>query len=135
MAKSIFVNLPVRDLARSRDFFSKLGFSFNEQFSSEEAASLVIDGENGIYAMLLVESYFQSFTGRDIPDTSKSCEAITCLGLDSRQEVDDIADRALAAGGQGPTEAKDHGFMYGRHFDDPDGHRWELVWMNPEGQG
>lgn len=131
MASMIFVNLPVRDLPASREFFGKLGFTFNEQFSDDKAASLVINHERGIYAMLMVEPFFKSFTNKEIPDTGTAAEAIVCLGVDTRQEVDDLADKALAAGGKATKEPADEGFMYGRSFQDLDGHLWEVMWMDP----
>ena len=97
MAKQIFVNLPVRDLKRSVDFFTGLGFTFNPQFTDENATCMVI-GEN-IYAMLLVEKFFKTFTKKEISDASKSTEVLTAIALDSRAQVDEMANKALASGG------------------------------------
>jgi predicted lactoylglutathione lyase len=129
MHKHIFVNLPVKDLARSRAFFSSLGFDFNPQFSNEDAACMII-GEN-IFAMLLVERFFQGFTNKPIADAREVTEVLTCLSCESRDEVDTLVARALAAGGRAPNPKQDHGFMYGHGFEDLDGHVWELSWMDP----
>ncbi|WP_020615008.1 VOC family protein [Paenibacillus daejeonensis] len=126
--KQIFVNLPVKDLKRSRAFFEALGYSFNEQFTDENATCLVIS--DSIYAMLLVEEYFKSFISKDIANTRTSAEAILALATDSREHVDELADKALAAGGTEPKEPIDHGFMYTRSFEDPDGHLWEIFYMD-----
>ncbi|GAA1825757.1 VOC family protein [Planosporangium flavigriseum] len=130
MSTAIFVNLPVKDLGKSMDFFTRLGFSFNRQFTDENAACLVIS--DTIYAMLLVEPFFQTFTKKEIADATKSTEAILCLGVESRQRVDELADRALAAGGLPANEAMDQGFMYGRSFQDLDGHLWEVMYMDQD---
>jgi len=129
MSTKIFVNLPVRDLGKSIDFFTKIGFSVNPQFTDENAACVVISDD--IYAMLLVEKFFQSFTSKDIVDAAKSTEAILALGLDSRDQVDELVDKALAAGGQPGHFTNDDGFMYGRSFQDLDGHLWEALYMDP----
>lgn len=131
MSKMIFVNLPVRDLPRSREFFSRLGFTFNEQFCDDQAAALVIDDENGIYSMLMVEPFFKTFTNKEIGDTSRAAEVIVTLGLESRAAVDELADKALAAGAEATKDPMDEGFMYGRSFQDLDGHLWEIMWMDP----
>lgn len=107
----------------------QLGFSLNPQFTDDNAGCLVISDD--IYAMLLVEPFFQSFTKKDIVDATKSAEAILALGVDSRQQVDELADRALAAGGQPGTFSSDEGFMYGRSFQDLDGHLWEVLYLDP----
>lgn len=128
MVKQIFVNLPVKDLKKTMDFFAALGFSFNPQFTNEMAASMEI-GEN-IYAMLLTEPFFKTFTDKQIADASSSVEAINCLGLESRQQVDDMVNRAIAAGGKEPRPAADHSWMYQRSFEDLDGHLWEVAFMD-----
>ncbi|ARQ68041.1 VOC family protein [Streptomyces marincola] len=128
MSTKIFVNLPVKDLARSREFFTALGYSFNPDFSDDNAACLVIS-EN-ILAMLLVEPFFKTFTEKRIVDAHTEGEVILALSADSREQVDELVDRALAAGGSPTGETQDHGFMYGRAFLDPDGHHWELTWMD-----
>ena len=128
MHKQIFVNLPVADLPRSQAFFGALGFTFNPQFTNAQAACMVI-GEH-IYAMLLVEDFFAGFTDKPIADATKTSEVLVCLSCESRAEVDDLVARALAAGGTSPRAPQDHGFMYGHGFQDPDGHIWELMFMD-----
>lgn len=125
----IFVNLPVRDLAASMGFFKELGFSFNAQFTNDAAACMVIS--DSIYAMLLTEPMFQGFTPKKIADAKTTSEVLTALALDSKAAVDRLADDAVKAGGREPREAQDHGFMYSRAFEDPDGHIWEPFWMDP----
>jgi predicted lactoylglutathione lyase len=129
MARKIFVNLPVKDLERSRAFFSALGFSFNPQFSNEQGACMVISED--IFTMLLVEPFFQTFIKKPISDAKKATEVLVCLSCDSRAEVDALVKKALAAGGTAPNAPQDHGFMYAHGFEDLDGHVWELVWMDP----
>jgi uncharacterized protein len=128
MHSQIFVNLPVKDLKRSVDFFTKLGYRFNPQFTDENATCMIL-GDN-LFAMLLVEKFFASFTSKAIADTSKFNEVLTCLSCDSKQEVDDLVSKARAAGATVPRTAQDHGFMYAHGFDDLDGHTWELVHMS-----
>ena len=129
MARKIFVNLPIRDMQRSQEFFRALGFSFNPQFTNEQGACMVISED--IFAMLLVEPFFQTFTKKPIADARTTTEVLVCLSCDSREEVDTLVRKALAAGGTAPNAPQDHGFMYGHGFEDLDGHVWELVWMNP----
>jgi uncharacterized protein len=129
MARKIFVNLPVRDLERSKAFFAALGFSFNPQFTNDKGACMVVSED--IYAMLLVEPFFQTFTKKPVANARETTEVLVCLSCDSREEVDDLVRKALAAGGAAPNQPQDHGFMYAHGFEDPDGHVWELVWMNP----
>jgi uncharacterized protein len=130
MATRIFINLPVKDLEKTKEFFLKLGYSFNKQFTDEKAASLVIS-EN-IYAMLITEPFFKTFIpNKEIADTSKTKEVLVALSVDSKQQVDELADKAIAAGGKKFREPEDHGFMYARSFEDLDGHVWEVVWMDP----
>jgi predicted lactoylglutathione lyase len=127
--KQIFVNLPVRDLKKTMDFFAKLGFSFNPVFTDENAACMVIS-EN-IYAMLLVEKFFKGFIpGKEICDSRKSTEVLVALSAGSRQEVDELVRKAVAAGGSEYREAQDYGWMYGRAFQDIDGHIWETFHAN-----
>jgi predicted lactoylglutathione lyase len=128
MNKQIFVNLPVKDLERSQAFFSHLGYTFNPQFTNEKGACMVIS--DNIYAMLLVEPFFQGFTKKPISDATQSTEVLICLSCESRAEVDDLVAKALAAGGRAPNPVQDHGFMYGHGFEDLDGHQWELVFMD-----
>ena len=129
MSTQIFVNLPVQDLPRSKAFFGGLGFSFDDRFTDDNAACLVI-GE-GIFAMLLVEPFFRQFTKKEVADATKTTEAIVCLGVESRERVDELADTALATGGHPSNEPMEQGPMYGRSFQDPDGHLWEVVYMDP----
>ena len=129
MAQKIFVNLPVRDLKKSMDFFGKLGFTFNAQFTDETAACMVI-GED-IYVMLLSEKKFKTFTPKQIYDATKSTEVLVCLSSASRNEVKEMVRKAVAAGGTTYKEPQDHGFMYGHGFQDLDGHIWELAFMEP----
>ena len=128
MTTQIFVNLPVRDLDRSKAFFTALGYANNPQFTDENAACIVIS--DTIYVMLLVEPFFQGFTRKTICNARTHTEAILCLSAESRAGVDALADKALAAGGSETLEAKDYGFMYQRSFQDPDGHHWEVVHMD-----
>ena len=129
MATKIFVNLPVKDLQRSMDFFTAIGYTINHQFTNEKAACVVISDD--IYAMLLTEPFFQTFTKKEIVDAKRSTECIICLSADSREGVDELLDKALKSGGTANREPQDHGFMYERSFADPDGHLWEVVWMDP----
>lgn len=128
MSRMIFVNLPVKDLSASTAFFEALGFSKNSQFSDENASSIVIS--DTIHVMLLTEPFFKGFTRKDIADSTTSTEAMIALSADSRDAVDELADKAIAAGGQTATDPQDHGFMYGRSFYDLDGHHWEVMWMD-----
>ncbi|MFN8640391.1 MAG: VOC family protein [Candidatus Binatia bacterium] len=132
MPTQIFVNLAVKDLKRTVEFFSRLGFTFNPQFTDDNATCMVV-AEN-IFVMLLVERFFQTFTDKALCDASRSTEAITCLSVDSRGRVDEMVATAVAAGGKAPRPAQDHGFMYQHGFEDPDGHLWELVYMDPNAQ-
>ncbi|MEV7991633.1 VOC family protein [Streptomyces sp. NPDC086077] len=125
----IFVNLPVNDLDASKKFFTQLGYSINEQFSDESAASVVIS--DTIVAMLLTKQKYGGFTKKEIVDATKSSQVLLCLSAESREKVDELVDNAIAAGGSATGETQDHGFMYGRAFDDLDGHTWEVVWMDP----
>jgi predicted lactoylglutathione lyase len=128
MAKQIFVNLPVKDLKKSMSFFKSLGFTFNMQFTDEKAACLVI-GEN-IYAMLLSEPFFKTFTKKEISDATKTTEVLIAIDAESRQEVDDLVKKAVAAGGSIYRDPDDTGWMYSHSFADPDGHQWEVLYMN-----
>jgi uncharacterized protein len=131
MATNIFVNLPVKDLEKTKEFFLKLGYTFNQQFTDEKAASLVIS-EN-IYAMLITEPFFKSFIpNKEIADTGKTKEVLIALSVDSKEQVNELADKAIAAGGKNFRAPEDHGFMYSRSFEDLDGHVWEVFWMNPD---
>jgi predicted lactoylglutathione lyase len=123
----IFVNLPIKDMARSQAFFRSLGYEFNPQFTNDQGAALVL-GEN-LFAMLLVEPFFQTFTKKTIVDAHQGVEVLVCLSCSSREEVDGLVKKALAAGATTSNEPQDHGFMYGHGFEDLDGHVWELVHM------
>jgi uncharacterized protein len=127
--RKIFVNLPVQDLERSKAFFTTLGFSFNKQFSDEKGACLVVSDE--AYFMLLTKPFFETFTKNEPCDTSRHTEALFALSCESRAEVNEMVDKAVAAGGRNAMDPIDHGFMYGWSFYDIDGHHWELVWMDP----
>jgi uncharacterized protein len=129
MARQIYVNLPVKNLERTKAFFGSLGFGFNPQFTNESGACMVI--ADNIYAMLLTESFFQTFTKKPIADATRSTEVLVCLSCESRAEVDELVRKALDAGGKAPNAPQDHGFMYGHGFEDIDGHVWELVYMDP----
>ncbi len=130
MKRMVFVNLPVKDLKRSMDFFSRLGFKFNPRFTNENGACMVIE-KDSIYAMLLVEKFFKSFLrNREISDSKKATEVLVSLGLESRAEVDKMMKAAMASGGREARETQDYGWMYGRAFEDPDGHIWELGYMD-----
>lgn len=129
MPTLVFVNLPVRDLPASKAFFESLGYSFNPQFTDENAGCLVIS--ETIYSMLLTEPFFSQFTAKPIADAHQVTEVLVALMVDSRAEVDRLVDAAVAAGGREPREAQDHGFMYQRSFEDLDGHIWEIGWMDP----
>ncbi len=129
MSTQIFVNLPVKDLNKSVDFFTKLGYEFNPQFTDENATCMIVD-EN-IFVMLLVEKYFKTFMPKEICDTTKSAEVLVALSFDSRAKVDEIVVKAIAAGGTTYKEPQDHGFMYQHGFQDLDGHIWEIFFMEP----
>lgn len=128
-ARKIFVNLPVRDLPKSMEFFSKLGFEFNRQFTDDKAACMVISSE--AFVMLLAEPFFKTFTGKAQCNTATHTEAICALSCGSRAEVDELVNKALAGGGTRAKDPMDHGFMYGWSFYDLDGHHWEVLWMDP----
>jgi uncharacterized protein len=129
MHKQIYVNLAVDNVERSKAFFTALGFSHDPRFSNEQAVSVML-GEN-IYAMLLVKDMFKGFTPKPLADAKQATEVLVCLSCESRAEVDALVAKALAAGGTAPREPQDHGFMYAHGFEDPDGHIWELVYMEP----
>lgn len=129
MSRQIYVNLPIKSMERSKAFFGALGFSFNPQFTNDQGACMVIS--DTIYAMLLVEPFFQTFTKKPIADATRSTEVLICLSCSSRAEVDELVKKAVAAGGSAPNAPQDHGFMYGHGFQDPDGHIWELMYMDP----
>jgi predicted lactoylglutathione lyase len=127
--RKLFVNVPVSDLQRSIDFFEALGFTFNAQFTDATAAAMLV-GEDA-YFMLLTREKFASFSKRPLGDPSKTTTALYALGVESRIAVDEMVSQAVAQGGSHALEPQDHGFMYGWSFYDPDGHHWEVFWMDP----
>lgn len=129
MPRMLFPNLAVRDVKTSMDFFSALGFSFNPQFTDENAACMIVSDLACV--MLLKRPFFEGFTDRQVCDTGTHTEAFLALSLDSREEVTRMVEAALAHGGSAAQPAKDHGFMFQWSFYDPDGHHWEPFWMNP----
>ncbi len=128
MFNQIFVNLPVKDLTRSKAFFTALGLSFNPRFTNEQGACLEI-GET-FFAMLLVEPFFQGFTKKPICDAHQSTEMLLALSMDSRADVETMMQKAVAAGASTPNPPVDHGFMFQHGFADLDGHQWEVFWMD-----
>ena len=127
MAIKIFVNLPVKDLTRSVEFFTKLGFGFDEQFTDETATCMIVSDD--IFVMLLTEEKFQTFTPKKICDAGKFTEVLVCLSLESRANVEEMVAKAVAGGGSTYNEPQDHGFMYAHGFQDLDGHIWELIYL------
>jgi len=129
MATQVFVNLPEKDLNKSVEFFTQLGFTFNPQFTDETATCMIVAAD--IFVMLLTEEKFKTFTPKEICDATKSTEVLVCLTSESRAEVDEMVRKAVAAGGSTYNEPQDHGFMYGHGFQDLDGHIWELIYIEP----
>lgn len=129
-ARKLFVNLPVSDLPRAKAFFSALGFDYNPKFTDDNAACMVISDEAAV--MLLAQPFFKTFTKQEVCDTSRCTETLLALSCESRSEVDELAGKAIAAGGREAMPSQDYGFMYTRTFYDPDGHHWELIWMDPK---
>jgi uncharacterized protein len=129
MATQIFVNLPVQDLKQSIEFFTQLDFKFNPQFADETAACMIVAED--IFVMLLTQAKFKTFTPKAICDATKSTEVLVCLSLESREKVNEMVRKAVAAGGTTYNDPQDHGFMYGHGFQDLDGHIWELIYMEP----
>ena len=129
MATQIFVNLPVKDLKKSVEFFTKLGYTFNPQFTNENATCMIISEQ--IFVMLLVEKFFKTFIPAEIADATKTTESIICLSAESKQAVDELVKKAVDAGGRIYREPQDHGFMYAHSYQDLDGHLWEAAWMDP----
>ncbi|MBN0047839.1 VOC family protein [Streptomyces actuosus] len=125
----IFVNLPVNDLDASKRFFTDLGYAIDPRFSDENAASVVIS--DTIVAMLLTKPFYATFTDKEIADAARTSEVLIALSAESREKVDELVDRAISLGGGASGRTQDLGFMYGRAFDDLDGHTWEVVWMEP----
>lgn len=133
MSRYVFVNLPVKDVQRSMAFFSALGFSFEPKYTGETSACMIID--DNIFVQLLAESYFQTFTKKPVADATRSTEVLLALSCESRQQVDDTVAKAVAAGGAVARDPQDHGFMYVQAIEDPDGHIWELAYMDPGAMG
>jgi predicted lactoylglutathione lyase len=129
MATKIFVNLPVKNLDHSVAFFTKLGFTFNPQFTNEQATCMIVSED--IFVMLLVEDFFKTFTKKEISDATKTTEVLLGLSADSREQVDEMVNKAVKAGGKTPNDKQDQGFMYGWGFEDLDGHLWEVFYMDP----
>ncbi len=130
MSRKLFVNLPVKELDRSVRFFTALGFSFNAHFTDETATCMIVSDSS--FVMLLTEEKFKQFTPRQLCDTKQATEVLLCLSAESRAEVDQLVAKAVAAGGSLYKEPIDFGFMYGHSFQDPDGHQWEVMFMEPE---
>lgn len=128
MATQIFVNLPVKDLNKTIAFFTRLGFTFNPQFTDENATCMIVGKD--IFVMLLVEKFFKTFTSKEICDTAKDAEAILALSAESKEKVDEMISKATEAGGKESRKPQDYGWMYGRGFQDMDGHLWEIFYMD-----
>lgn len=129
MNRKVFINLPVKDLKKSMAFFQGLGFSFNLQFTDDNAACMIIS--ESAFSMLLSEKFFKGFTPKEVADATKTTEVLVALDCASREEVDETVRKAVAAGGSTYAEPKDHGFMYQHGFQDLDGHIWEIFYMDP----
>ena len=128
MTTKIFVNLPVKDLGKTVNFFIRLGFKFNPKFTDENATCMIVTED--ILVMLLVEKFFKVFTKKEICDTARNTEVIIALSADSKEKVDEMINKAVDAGGKESREVQDEEWMYGRGFEDIDGHLWEVVFMN-----
>lgn len=129
MARQLYVNLPVKNLKKTIDFFTALGFSFNPQFTDETATCMIVS--DSVFVMLLTEEKFKAFTPKDISDAAKTSEVLLALSLDTREQVDEMVRKAVTAGGTTYSDPNDHGFMYQHGFQDPDGHIWEVFYMDP----
>ena len=130
MRTQIFINLPVKNLEASKEFYTALGYTINEQFTNEQAACIVISEE--IFVMILTHEFFKGFTGKAIADATNTTEVLNCLSAESRDAVDELVRKAVAAGGTAPRQPQDHGWMYGHGFEDLDGHIWEVGYMDME---
>jgi uncharacterized protein len=128
MTTQIFVNLPVKDLNETVDFFTKLGFAFNPQFTDENATCMIVNSD--IFIMLLVEKFFKTFTKKELCNTTKDTEVIVALSTESREKVDQMISKVIEAGGKEHRKPQDHGWMYGRSFEDINGHLWEVIYMD-----
>lgn len=129
MSTKIFINLPVKDLDKSKEFFAKLGYTFKAQFTDEKAACLVIS--DSIFTMLITEAFFKTFLRKEMADAKKTTEVLLALSVDSKEQVDEMYNKAIAAGASEARKTEDHGFMFSRSFEDLDGHIWEILWMDP----
>jgi predicted lactoylglutathione lyase len=127
--RKLFVNLGVKHLEASVEFFTQLGFTFDGRFTDADATCMILNED--AFVMLLVEDRFKDFTTKELCDAGTHTEAILAVSAETREQVDALVDAAFAAGGRPANEPMDHGFMYGRSFHDPDGHLWEVVWMDP----
>ncbi|MDO0925496.1 VOC family protein [Streptomyces sp. TG1A-8] len=125
----IFVNLVTQDVPATKKFFTELGYRINPQFSNDDCACVEIS--DTIIAMLMTRQHYSRFTHKEIVDSAEASEVLLCLSAESREKVDELVEKAIAAGGSAHGEPQDHGFMYGRAFDDLDGHTWEIAWMDP----
>ena len=130
MASQIYINLPIKNLEQSVAFFTHLGFKFNPKFTDEKATCMIIN-EGSSYVMLLLENFFKTFTTKPICDAHQSTEVLICVSVESRQKVDEMVTKALAAGGKTYNKPQDHGDMYLHGFQDLDGHLWEIMFMDP----
>ena len=128
MTMNVYVNLPVKNLEKSKDFFSKLGFEFNQKFTDEKCGCMIVGGDN--YVMLLAEEFFKTFTKKEICDAAKATEVIVALEVENREKVDELFNKAIEAGGMKNTEPMIESFMYQQNFQDLDGHVWEVFYMN-----
>jgi len=130
MATQITVNLPVKNLAKSIEFFTQQGYSFNQQFTDETATCMIVS--DSIFVMLLTEAKFKTFTPKPVCDATQSTEVLICLSCERQADIDEMINRAIAAGGTTYNEPQDYGFMYTHGYQDLDGHIWELVYMKPD---
>ncbi|MBD1915717.1 MULTISPECIES: VOC family protein [Cyanophyceae] len=129
MSRKIFVNLPVKNLDQSVEFFGQLGFEFNPEFTDETATCMIVSDD--IFVMLLTEDKFKTFTPKAICDATQNTEVLVCLSCDRREEVDSLVSKAVSGGGSTYNDPQDYGFMYAHGFQDLDGHIWELMYMEP----
>ena len=129
-SRLMFLNLPVKDLDATKEFFGRLGFEFDEKFSDDTATCMKVSDQ--AFVMLLTEEKFAGFAPTPVADATQATEALVAISADSREDVDELADKALEAGGTHARDATDYGFMYGRSFNDLDGHTWEVMWMDPK---
>lgn len=131
MTKQLWINLPVKDISRSKEFFTNLGFSLNQQYGNSDHSASLLVGDKGIVVMLFEEATFKTFTRNEIADTKRSTEVLFSIDAGSREEVDQLARKAADAGGTLFAEpAENQGWMYGCGFSDPDGHRWNVLYMD-----